>query len=121
MKKLILIFALSMFSLPALAAEEMATLSFDASLYNPREVDFLKATISGMNTKGWTVEAYEKGKLTANYKEKHVIEVLFDGRKITLNETSGKGGFRDSWLESLERLIKNGLLMQKFIREAEKY
>lgn len=121
MKKLVLVFALLIFGLPVLAAEGMATHSFDVSQYNPREVDFVKATISSMSTKGWSVDSYEKGRLTGKYKEKHVIEVLFDGKNITINETSGRGGFRTTWLESLERLMNNGLAMQQYIRQAEKY
>lgn len=118
MKKLVLLLILLSFYIPVYAVD-LATRSFDVSVYEPREVDFVTAAISGMSTKGWSVNTYEKGRLTAKYKEKHEIEILFDGKKITINEISGKGGFRDSWLDSLERLTKNGLLMQKFIREAE--
>lgn len=120
MKKLVLLITLLMFSVPVFAADGMATRSFDVSKYTPNEVDFVKATISSMNIKGWEVDSYEKGKLTGNYKKKHVIEILFDGKKITINETSGSGGFRTSWIESLERLINNGLNMQYYIRQAEK-
>jgi hypothetical protein len=81
MKKLALVLMLLLFYVPVLAADGMATRSFDVSKYSPNEVDFVKATISSMNIKGWEVDAYEKGKLTANYKKKHVIEVLFDGKK----------------------------------------
>jgi len=119
MKKLVILITLLMFSVPVFAAD-MATRSFDVSKYTPNEVDFVKATISSMNIKGWEVDSYEKGKLTGNYKKKHVIEILFDGKKITINETSGSGGFRASWIESLERLINNGLNMQYYIRQAEK-
>jgi len=121
MKKLALLITLLMFSVPVLAADGLATRSFDVSKYTPNEVDFVKATISSMNIKGWEVDSYEKGKLAANYKKKHMIEVLFDGKKITINETSDQGGFRTSWIESLERLINNGLNMQYYIRQAEKY
>ena len=131
MKKLVLLITLLMFSVTVFAADGMATRSFDVSKYTPNEVDFVKATISSMNIKGfkyliirldtgWEVDSYEKGKLTGNYKKKHVIEILFDGKKITVNETSGSGGFRTSWIESLERLIINGLNMQYYIRQAEK-
>lgn len=121
MKKIVLLLALLFLSAPVFAEDKMDTLTFDVSKYNSTEVDFVKASISAMNIKGWEVDAYEKGKLSANYKKKHTIEVLFNGKEITINQTSEKGGFKMSWLNSLERLIHNGLDMQYYIRQAEQY
>jgi hypothetical protein len=120
MKKIVLLVLLMCFSMPILAEDDTPlTRTFDVSQYNPTEVDFVKAAIRGMQNKGWKIDAYEKGRIQGSLKRGQKVEILFDGMNVTIQELPGNGHFKESWIDSLEAWVNQGLTYEFYVRQAE--
>lgn len=120
MKKFIPLLLLMVFCMPVTAEDEAPlTRTFDVSHYNPTEVDFVKSAIRGMQNKGWKIEAYEKGKIQGSLKRGQKVELLFDGKNVTIREVPGNGHFKESWIDSLEAWVNQGMTYEHFVRQAE--